>query len=280
MAIGRLCHRGPMSKRKTNVCEELLLNKVVLRPDKGHSRQPESLGRPFEAFDVQSGLDGRRVSGWYFPTEPTGPIALVNPSNRGTKADALEHVAVLAESGCGVLLYDYQGFGDSEGLADVRTLTGDGQAVLAWAVRRGLWTASRRRLILGLSLGSLVAIRLAATDERSATGLVLDGAIEPFGALRRSFGPLGAVVAEVACSQVPEDLNSGKQIQAVSCPILFVHGRLDTISAAEDVAHLAGRAPHATIWMPDDCGHLDAVTRHRDEYRRQLEPFLAAPSVR
>ncbi len=297
---------------------ELLLNKVVLRPDKTHRRPPESLGRPFEVFATANTDTGRQVCGWYFPVDRPCAVALVNPHNRGTKAEALDHVAVLLDCGCSVVLYDYQGFGDSPGRADVRTLVGDARGVLAWLRQRQIFPTDEGRgaprrppaaslaelgtpqgactvrqctggylphgrppplLVLGLSLGSLVAIRMAAIDP-TVSGLVLDGAIEPFRTLRRSFGPLGAPVAEVACSQVPPELDSRSQIQSVACPTLFVHGRLDNISTFDDVEYLAVRTKRATLWILADCGHLDAISRHREEYRQRLRQFLADLWVR
>jgi pimeloyl-ACP methyl ester carboxylesterase len=268
-----------MPRRKSNVCEELLLNKVVLRPDKAHDRSPQSLGRPFEPFTAVSQWNNRPISGWYFPSDHPRAVALVNSSNRGTKAQALDHASMLLECNCSALLYDYQGFGDSEGLADVRTLVGDAHGVLAWARQRGILTDTTRLMAVGLSLGSLVAIRLAAGGEAVCV-LVLDGAVEPFRALRRSFGALGAAVAEVACSQVPEDLNSDKHIQVVTCPTLFVHGRADDISTVEDAEYLSSRTKNASLWVVEDCGHLDVIAHHRDEYRRRVEPLLAGRAVR
>ncbi len=277
-----------MPEPQANAADELLLNKVVLRPDRKHGRLPGSLGRPFEPFATPNADTGRQVCGWYFPADRPQALALINPPNRGTKAEALDHAAVLLDCGCSVVLYDYQGFGDSPGRADVRTLVGDARGVLAWIRQRqigqgidGRSTDGRRLalLLLGLSLGSLVAVRMAAA-EPAVTGLVLDGAIEPFRALRRSFGPLGAAVAEVACSQVPPELDTQTQIQSVTCPALFVHGRLDNISTIDDAEHLAGRTKRASLWVLDDCGHLDIISRHRDEYRGRLRQFLADLGVR
>lgn len=268
-----------MPKRKTNVCDELLLNKVVLRPDKAHARPPESLGQPFEPFTARSEHNDRAIAGWYFPAETPRAIALVNSPNRGTKAEALDHAAMLLDCRCSVLLYDYQGFGDSEGLADVRPLLADARGVVAWARHRGILTDATPLLLVGLSLGTLVAIRLAA-DPLPACALLLDGAVEPRRALRRSFGPLGALIAEVACSQIPDDLNSEKHIQSVPCPTLLVHGRNDEISTVQDAEHLASRSRNATLWVLEDCAHLDAVVRHRDEYRQRIESFLDRAIVR
>ena len=269
-----------MSKRKSNVSEELLLNKVVLRPEKTHGRPAESLGRPFEPFLATDAQTGLAISGWYFPADKPATVALINPSNRGTKAEALDHAALLLACGCSVLLYDYPGFGDSAGLADVRTLAGSARAVLDWARQKGLLPDGAKLFMVGLSLGSLVAIHLAAANRMRVAGLLLDGAIEPLRALRRSFGPLGAAVAEVACSQVPPELLCEQQIQSVTCPVLFVHGRLDTIGTVEEMQELAGCAKHATLWILDDCDHLDIITKHRDEYRRQLQQFLNRLIVR
>jgi pimeloyl-ACP methyl ester carboxylesterase len=289
-----------MPRQKTNVCEDLLLNKVVLRPDRAHSRLPESLGRPHASFVVQDLGIPHPIHGWYFPADEAVAVALVNPSNRGTRAEALDHAALLLECRCSVLLYDYLGFGDSGGLADVRTLAGSGRAVLDWADREGLLSeapgregsatgpgsrtappsGTTRLLLVGLSLGSLVAVHLAATYAPRVTGMVLDGAIEPFRALRRSFGPLGAAVAEVACSQIPPELNSLQHIASTTCPILFVHGRSDSVGTVEEMEILSSRAKDASLWILEDCDHLDAIRKHRDLYRQRLEVFLKALSVR
>lgn len=269
-----------MAKRKAGIADDLLLNKVVLRPEREYSRFPEMLGRPFESFAIPSAINGVSVAGWYFAAAGQAPpLALLNPSNRGTKAAALDHALLLLECGCSVLMYDYQGFGDSAGLADVRTLTSDAEAALSWAVDRAIWASDRPVVLMGLSLGSLVAIHLAASRRYAVKATILDGAIEPYRALRRSFGPLGAVVAEVACSQIPDDLDSQRQIQSVTCPVLFVHGRNDTVGTLEEAQYLVGRTGSATLWALEDCDHLDVVTRHPREYRDQLRRFLDMAGV-
>ncbi len=270
--------------RKPNIADDLLLNKVVLRPEREHARFPEMLGQPFESFLTPNPANGRTIGGWYFePQAATGaalrPLALLNPSNRGTKADALDHAAALLDAGCRVLLYDYEGFGDSAGAADVRTLVTDAQAALAWAGDRTIWSDDEPLIVMGLSLGTLVATRLAVLYEHAVRALVLDGAIEPFLALRRSFGPLGAATAEVACSQIPAELDTSLQIQSVTCPVLFVHGENDTIGTLDEARHLISRTKHATLWALEDCDHLDIVCKHPDEYRRRLGRFLALPAV-
>lgn len=271
----------PMPKRNTNTADDLLLNKVVLRPDRKHSRFPEMLGRPFESFITPSPVNGISIAGWYFAADgQSPPLALLSPSNRGSKADALDHAAILLDAGCSVLLYDYQGFGDSAGLADVRTLTSDAHAALSWAAARGIWSPEQPLVLMGLSLGTLVSVGLAASGRYAVKAMALDGATEPYRALRRSFGPLGAVVAEVACAQIPDELNTQKQIETVACPVLFVHGRSDSISTIDDLEYLVGRTKNPSLWILDDCDHLDIIEKHRDEYREQLRLFLGNASVR
>jgi pimeloyl-ACP methyl ester carboxylesterase len=133
---------------------------------------------------------------------------------------------------------------------------------------------------MGLSLGTLVATRLAVLHQPAVKALILDGAVEPYRALRRSFGPMGAIVGEVACSQIPDDLNSEKQIQSVACPILFIHGRNDTIGTLEEAQHLASLARDATLWVLEDCDHLDIITKHPAAYRDRLVQFLHPQIVR
>jgi len=263
-----------------SVCEELLLNKYVLRPGKEHRRRPETLGRAFEPFAAESLYNRESIAGWYFPVdERANVVALLHPPNQGTKAEALPQAELLLALGCSVLLYDYQGFGDSGGLADVRTLLGDAEGVLAWAEAAGIVTPQTRLIAVGLSLGSLVAIGLAAHLPDRFAALVLEGAVEPLRALRRSFGPLGAAIAEVACAQVPAELRSETQIEQVRCPILFVHGQEDQVSVLGEAEYLASRAQNPTIWTAPGCGHLDIVATHKTHYLHRLREFLVSAEV-
>lgn len=266
---------------KPNVCADLVLNKVVLRPERAHRRTPTSLGLRAESFEACSEHNGQPIHGWHLPPDGSArAVALLNPPNRGTRAEALDHAALLVECGCHVVLYDYQGFGDSPGLADVRTLVGDARGVLAWARQHGILADEGKLVLVGLSLGSLVAIHLAARGEPVPAALVLDGAVEPFRALRRSFGPLGAVVAEVACTQVPPELDSLRQLGSVPCATLFVHGSEDSIGTAEEVALLVAATPHASLWLQEGCGHLDIIGPHRVAYGQRLKLLLDACGVR
>ena len=199
--------------------------------------------------------NGHSISGWYFPTEQPKAVALINSSNRGTKAEALDHAAMLLDCSCSVLLYDYQGFGDSEGLADVRTLIGDARGVLDLGAANATACPATRTCNPQPRMHPHSEHCPHRQPGRADSACAASGpcaAARPRPCSRRrrrtlprpaaQFRPARGGVAEVACSQVPDDLNTEKHIQSVTCPTLFVHGRNDDISTVEDAAYLASRA--------------------------------------
>ena len=136
--------------------------------------------------------------------------------NAGNLSDRLVTIRVLHALGCNVLVFDYRGYGRSEGEPDEEGTYRDGEA--AWRYLVGTRGVSPERLILcGRSLGSAVAIELAARHEPAA--LVVES----------SFTGL-ADVARVHYRLLPVGLlcrfkyDSAAKVPSISCPKLFFHG--------------------------------------------------------
>ena len=76
------------------------------------------LGRPFEDVTFSSS-DGVELHGWFFPASASsarGSLAiLICHGNAGNICHRLEMCEVLLETGAGVFLFDYRGYGRSAG---------------------------------------------------------------------------------------------------------------------------------------------------------------------
>src|SRR5690606_13266306 len=91
--------------------------------------------------------------------------------NGGNLSDRYAIVQRLLRLGVSVFIFDYRGYGRSEGEPDGGGIMMDGEAARGWlAARAGLPT--ERLLLLGSSLGGVVAVHLAAHGQ--ARGLVLE----------------------------------------------------------------------------------------------------------
>ncbi|MDR2212365.1 MAG: lysophospholipase, partial [Pseudomonadales bacterium] len=91
--------------------------------------------------------------------------------NSETLANRAERLAFLTQHGAGVLALSWRGYGGSSGAPTKEGLQRDALAAYEWLSAR---VASRRIIVFGESLGTAMALELAA--ERETAALVLDSA--------------------------------------------------------------------------------------------------------
>lgn len=116
--------------------------------------------------------DGTRLHGWYFPRDGAEGQLLYFHGN----ADFVPNLAPLASllrrrCRVGVLIFDYRGYGRSEGRPHEKGILLDARAAHQWLCQR-TGVAEDRVILMGRSLGGAVAVDLAA--EKGARGLVLE----------------------------------------------------------------------------------------------------------
>jgi uncharacterized protein len=137
----------------------LLEELLIYYPSRSLEPMPADFGLDHdEVFATAS--DGVRVHGWALKP-PVAPRAWVLHShgNADTMAIRIGIMKPLVERDLGVLLYDYRGYGRSEGRPSEEGTYRDGEAMLAEAVRRA--GDPRRVFLMGESLGGGVSHELA-----------------------------------------------------------------------------------------------------------------------
>lgn len=142
----------------------------IFRPSPLNPPDPARWGLPAAQSVHFPAADGSRLTGWWIPppTADSGTIILVH----GRSANIATRVPIarrLHRDGFGVLLFDYRGYGASEGRPSERALIEDSLAAYDWTRRQGV--DPRRIFIVGQSLGNAPAAQVATT--RPVRGLVL-----------------------------------------------------------------------------------------------------------
>lgn len=115
--------------------------------------------------------DGTRLHGWYVPHAQARAAVLYCHGNGGNVADWAPAALTLSRRvGVSVLVFDYRGYGRSEGTPTEEGILADARAARTWLARReGI--AEREVVLLGRSLGGAVAVDLA---QDGAKALVLE----------------------------------------------------------------------------------------------------------
>ncbi|MCH8202205.1 MAG: alpha/beta fold hydrolase [Proteobacteria bacterium] len=125
----------------------------------GYSATPADLGLTFDDLSLET-TDGLSIAAWYVPnTKPQGNVFFCH-SNAGNIADRLVTIKALHLRGHHVLIFDYRGYGRSEGKPDEAGNYEDAETAWRYLVEtRG--ERPDRIVLIGRSLGGAVAIELA-----------------------------------------------------------------------------------------------------------------------
>lgn len=192
--------------------------------------------------------DGETLVAWHVPPSEGRPLILYFQGNGGALVDRIPRFRMFAASGYGLLAVSYRGYGGSTGSPTQIGLMRDGEAAYREARARGY--NCDRIVLMGESLGTGVAIALAATHEAAA--LVLDSpylsAVDVAAAHYRMFP-----VRWLMLDQFRSDL----AIRDVDIPVLIVHGDEDGVIPINSAKRLFELANEPKIFMSvSGGGHL------------------------
>jgi fermentation-respiration switch protein FrsA (DUF1100 family) len=128
-------------------------------------------GIVFEEVHFTS-ADGTKLHGWFFPNKDAKRAILYFHGNGecvANNADLMDHLR--RELNAAVFIFDYRGYGHSEGRPHEAGLIADGRAAQQWLADR-LGIRPGDIVLFGRSIGGAVAIGVAA--EAGAQALVLE----------------------------------------------------------------------------------------------------------
>lgn len=241
-----------------------LENRLVYQP----APFPEDLTAdrvPFEDVEFFS-KDGTRLHGWFADhPDPVG-IALVCHGNAGNIASRGDSLMLLNQRHrLAVMIFDYRGYGKSEGEPSESGIFADARAARAWlANRKGV--PEEEIILMGRSLGGAVAIDLAAND--GTKGLVLASTFTSMPAVAKNLMP--ALPANLL---VQQRFDSIRKIRRYRGPLLQSHGSADKLIPFKQGKALFDAATgHKTFVTIHGGGHNDPQS---EEYRVALDRFLA-----
>lgn len=201
--------------------------------------------------------DGLRLHGWWAPTRTarTGeaPAAAVFfHGNAGHLAWRAPIVEGLRDLGLSVLLFDYRGYGLSEGRPTEQGLDEDGRAALRYVVeRRGI--PARDVVLVGNSLGAAVAARVAAGD--TVAGLVVTSGFRSLPSIGRALYPwLPARFFAWTRNRFDAEVD----IRAARSRVLVGWGTEDEFIPRSETRGLYEAAPEPKRWVEvEGAGHND-----------------------
>jgi len=235
---------------------------------------PASYGVPFEEVRFPA-ADGTRLHGWYVPpVRADGPVLLWAHGNAGNISHRSENIAMIRrETGAGVFIFDYRGYGRSEGRPREAGLYADMRGAHAWLSGR---VPGGRIVLFGRSLGASVAVRLAAEGVPSreiARAMILESPFESLAAMGEQIFPFLPIRRMVV-----QQFDNVKWLPRAKLPLLLLHGDADEIVPFAQGRRLFELAsPPKRFHRIAGAGHNDTYLMGGPAYWAAWREFLAAP---
>ena len=235
-------------------------------PTRAYDATPAGLGLPHEDVWLVA-QDGVRIHGWYLPVARARWVTLVSHGNAGNISHRLDRALLLqGRLHSSVFLYDYRGYGASEGSPDEAGTYRDARAAWRYLVEQK-HVKPDELVLLGESLGSAVALELALA--RPAAALLLEAPFTsvPDVARRTIFAPLAPFVRT--------RYESLARIPRLRMPLLVMQGDRDEVIPPALGRRLFDAAPEPKRYFAiPGAGHNDTYFVGGEAYWNAIADFL------
>ena len=258
--------------RQTSLLDRLL----IYFPERDLVADPGDLGLKFEDVFFEAS-DGVVLHGWFIPGR-TDTVLLWFQGNAGNMSHRLENILELhGRIGTGVFIFDYRGYGGSEGSPSEKGLYKDAEAAIAHLAARPGFDSEKQLVIFGRSLGSAVAVEMAVRHESRA--VILESPFTSIRAMAKRTNPVLSAVFPVG-AVVRSRFDSLSKIDRVRSPLMVLHGDGDEFVPIEMGRELWKAAPEPkTFFTIKGAGHNDTYLAGGDQYFDALSDFINSPRV-
>jgi fermentation-respiration switch protein FrsA (DUF1100 family) len=197
--------------------------------------------------------DGTKLNGWFFDRRNAKRAILYCHGNGEDIANIGELASYMSRKlDASVFIFDYRGYGHSEGRPNEAGCIADGSAAQQWLANR-MGLQPNEVILMGRSLGGAIGVALAA--ENGARALVLENAFP--------------TMPDVAAAHYPwlpvrwvmkNRYDNLERIKRYGGPLIQCHGCADNLIPIEMARTLHQAAPSKTKkWLEfERCGHNDA----------------------
>lgn len=248
-------------------------DRLFYYPTKTAPDLPSKYGHTFEDVTFLS-EDKTKLHGWFLSppvgVKPKGTIVF-NHGNAGSVGYHLPFVGWMVHDGYQVFLYDYRGYGKSEGEISRKGMVQDVSAAINYVKTRED-VDSKRLISFGHSLGG--AKSLAALGEKMIPGV--RGVIS-FAGFASYQDMARRIAGQAGANLVTPDYSAQDYIEKISpVPLLLAHGTDDVTVPFSQGERLFQKAKEPKTFLKIPGGsHTRALSMNDGEYRKKVLAWIA-----
>lgn len=225
---------------------------------------PDAVGLSYEDVYLDTD-DGVRLNAWFIPAGDSRFTVLFCHGNGGNISHRIEKILILNQIGLDVFIFDYRGYGRSNGRPSEQGLYKDVQAAYSYLVsEKGV--SPERIIVYGESLGGAVAIDLAA--KKSVKALITESVFSSTEDMTKVIYPF------LPTFFISSKFDSVSKIKDVTAPKLIIHSHNDEIIPFNQSIKLLQASPgpkkHLVLMGSHNTYYIDS----RDLYVSGILDFL------
>lgn len=192
----------------------------IYYPERVLSADPGSIGLQFESVSFET-RDGVKLSGWYIPAESARGVILFYHGNAGNISHRLDSIEIFHQLGLDVFIFDYRGYGQSQGKPTEQGTYKDAEAAWRYLIEERQ-VSPNEVIVFGRSLGASIAAWLAQSHTPRA--LILESTFTSLPDIAARLYPYLPVRLLLRF-----EYNTAEYLGRVNSPVLIVHSRDDEI---------------------------------------------------
>lgn len=241
-------------------------SRYVYFPERVLIADPSSVGLHFESISFET-EDGVKLSGWFIPRENSRGVVLFFHGNAGNISHRLDSIQMFHRLGLNVFIFDYRGYGQSEGRPTERGTYQDAEAAWQYLVKE-LKVGPQEIIVFGRSLGGAVASWLAQNQTPGA--LIVESTFT-------SLPDIGSTLYPYLPVRLLSRFkyNTMGYLARVDCPVLVVHSRDDEIMPFSHGKRLFEVAKEPKEFLEITGSHNEGFMTSGERYEKGLDSFIS-----
>jgi hypothetical protein len=229
--------------------------------------EPQSLGVSAEDIEFVA-EDGVKLHGWYVQSPDAKATLLWFHGNAGNITHRLENIKLLESLKLNIFIFDYRGYGKSDGEPAEKGLYLDSQAAYNYLINEKN-IAPEKLVLFGRSLGGVFAVDVAANNP--AAGLILESVFTTAKDMAKAMFPVLPIGWAIRSK-----LDNVSRVPNLEIPKLILHGDRDEV-----VPYKLGRQVFSAAAEPKEfyaikgAGHNDTIFAGGASYFSTLDKFIS-----
>jgi pimeloyl-ACP methyl ester carboxylesterase len=244
----------------------ILQDRFIYFPERTLVLTPAEIGLQYETINFTT-EDGIKLSGWFIPAKDPKGTLLFCHGNAGNISHRIDSINMFYQSGLSTFIFDYRGYGQSDGRPTEQGTYLDAEAALKYLIQERKFSADEI-IYFGRSIGGSIAAWLAQYYTPKA--LVIESAFTSVKDIAKDLYPFLPVKLLVRFNY-----NTLDYLQKTNCPALIIHSRDDEIISYSHGQRLFEIANQPKEFLEISGSHNEGFILSVRLYKDTLDAFIS-----